>query len=240
MNEMDSVPIHRTIRIRTQSYRDSIVTLRESKDARTPKFLHVDVSGLKNNIESTTNLKVLALDAREISDYQLEDNLFENRHILLKITGFPDDESSKPHTDAIIRFVHDIFCCMKNCSNIIINCRHGKNRAIMLGARLSALIQHGINKPSREAYSFYQQLCESVSDRYSESNYSTWPKLANNDFVQNMICEFDRRDGPKYPAAGRGYHVGANPRGNVTCTHVELSNSTSTKTFGGGVYQSES
>lgn len=169
MDEMGSVPIHRTIHIRTQSYRDSIVTLRESKDASTPKFLHVDVSGLNNNIESTTNLKVLALDASEISDYQLEDNLLSNKNILLKITGFPDDESSEPHTDALIRFVYDIFCLMKNCSNIIINCRHGKNRAIMLGARTSALIQHGINEPSREAYCFYQQFCKSVSDGYNES-----------------------------------------------------------------------
>ncbi len=240
MDEIDSVPLHRLVRIQTKSYRDSIVTLRESKDASTPKFLHVDVSGLNNNIESTTNLKVLALDASQISDYQLEDNLFATKHVLLKFTGFPDDGSSEPHTNALIRFVYNIFCGMGNCSNIIINCKHGKNRSVMIGSRLGALIQHGINKPSREAYSFYQQFCESVSDGYNESDYSTWPKLCNNDFVQNMICKFNRRDGLKFPSAGKGLSVGEDPSGNVTCTHVELSNSRSTNTFGGGVYQSES
>lgn len=219
MVEIDDVPIHRTVRIQTKSYRDSIETLRQLDGARTPRSLHVDVSGLNRDIESTANLKVLALDASEISDYQLEDNLFATKHVLLKFTSFPDDESSKPHTSALIKFVYDIFCHMENCLNITINCRLGKNRAIMLGSRISAFIQHGKNKPSREAYSFYQQFCKSVSDGYNESDYSTWPKLCNNDFVQDMICRFKRRDGPKYPAAGRGFHIGEDPRGNVHCTH---------------------
>lgn len=243
---IDDVPIHRLVRIQTKSYRDSIKTLRlrqsdSARTPRTPRFLHVDVSGLNTDIESTANLKVLALDATEISDYQPEYNSFATKHLLLKFTGFPDDESSKPHTDSLIRFVYDVFCHMENCSNIIINCRQGKNRCIMLGSRISAFIQHGINKPSREAYGFYQQFCKSVSDGYNESDYSSWPKLCNNDFVQDMICGFNRGDGPKFPAAGRGFHVGEDPRGNVYCAHYAelLSNSVSTNIFGGGVYQSK-
>lgn len=240
MIEIDDVPLHRLVRIQTKSYRDSIETLRlHQLDGGSTRCLYVDVSGSRGDIECTANLTVLALNASEISDYQLEDNLFATKHVLLKFTGFPDDRSSEPYTNVLIRFVYNVFCRMGSCSNIIINCKHGKNRCVMLSSRLAALIQHGKNEPSKEAYSFYQQICKSVSDGYNESDPSTWPKLCNNHFVQDMICGFKRRDGIKFPGAGRGFHVGEDPRGYVYCAHYAepelLSNSVSTSMFGGGV-----
>lgn len=173
------------------------------------KYFHVDLSG-KNTIESDKYLKVVVLDAKNAAN-QIQDLVEDcsswDKDVFLKVSNFPDDGTSAPYTNDVVSVIHNIFKSMDGCFDIIINCHHGRNRAIMVTCRLAALIEHGCRGPSREAYQFYQKLCESIYPEYNTEHKETWPKLCNNPFVQEEVFLFHRREGVKYAGLTYGVHI---------------------------------
>lgn len=207
------------VRIQTKSFEDSIQLLSAFKGPTTKNVLHVDVSGKNSSIQSTDNLKVVMIDATTASKQTnalIEDCYSWDGCVFLKVCNFPDNLCSAKYTTDIVSIIYKVFNSINNCSDIIINCHHGRNRCIMLTCRVASLIQHGRNEPSREAYRFYQQLCKSIYSDYDPGDMRTWPSLCCNIFVQNEVFLFPRREGLKYPSfsSGVGVHVD-NPHGSI-------------------------
>ena len=210
-----------SVHIQTMSLRGQNESLSiDDKQEQDTKLLRVDLSG-QIQIQPTDRIKLLELDARKIEtqiDNLIDGTLLWRGDILMRVTRFPDDFSSAGFTDKLVESIHRIFCSMFDCFNIIINCRHGRNRAVMMSARLASLIHHGSNGPSVEAYHYYQHICQSISPGYDVENCNTWPQLCTNDFVQTAIFLPNRRVGGLYPGTSKGFRV-ENPLGSIQCTY---------------------
>jgi hypothetical protein len=208
--------------IQTMSLHDSTASLLNLDDRQGTKSLRVNLSGVQIQPSASAHVKLLRLDARranEIGDL-LEECIFWRGDILVTVTNFPDEISSAGFTSELVESIYCVFRWMQDCFNIIINCMHGRNRCVSFAARLASRIQDGINEPSKRAYHFYRQICQSVcEEEYEAGDHNTWPHLCTNHFAQSVIYLFPRREGVlRYPRTFQGIRV-ENPRGSLRCNY---------------------
>ena len=209
-----------SVRIQTMSLHDSTASLLNVDDRQETKSLRVNLSGVE--ILPSAHVKLFHINARRIANQigdMLEECIFWRGDILVTVTNFPDEFSSAGFASELVECIYCVFYRMHNCFNIIINCRHGRNRCVSFAARLASRIQDGINEPSEGAYHFYQQICQSVSEEYEARDHNTWPHLCTNLFAQSVIYLFPRRGGVlRYPGTFQGFHV-ENPHGSLRCNY---------------------
>jgi len=187
------------------------------------KTLRVDLSG-ENEVHAGNQFK-LHMNAKALTESKGRDvitarercELFR-QHVFLRISEYPDDIDSLCLTDGVVNAIFVVFTAMRRCERIIINCKRGQNRAPMVGARLAALIGHGINEPCDEAYEYYLQLCKHLNTNFAAGSMNTWPNICTNDWTQMAICVFGRSEGRKYHSGRGKIHID-HPQGELSCIY---------------------
>lgn len=129
------------------------------------------------------------------------------RHVMISFLNFSDSyDSSASVTSSVVNTICSAFRSMNNCTQIIINCDNGVQRAPMIASRVVALLQYGVNEPCDCVYEVYRQMCKILCKQnnfeWRQNEPLTW-KLCTNSWTQNEICMFKQRN-PMYPAMTGG------------------------------------
>lgn len=152
----------------------------------------------------------MSLDARELKNdtttilKQTINSDPNKRHVMISFLHFSDSyESSASVTSSVVNTICSAFRLMNNCTQMIVNCDKGVQRAPMIASRVAALLKHGINEPCDCVYEEYMLICKNLCLQnnlvWKEREPLKWPKLCTNSWTQAEICIFEHRN-PMYPA----------------------------------------
>lgn len=143
------------------------------------------------------NARTLTNDVETLLKQAMSDEP-NKRHVIISFLNFSDSyDSSASVTSSVVNTICSVFRLMNNCTQIIINCDKGVQRAPMIASRVVALLKYGVNEPSDCVYEVYRLICESLCVQnnleWRQNDPLAWPKLCTNSWTQAEICMFKHR-----------------------------------------------